>query len=133
MYSWTQKPMPAENLEGKINNRKKKKKKLRLRRRLIPVFLLLLLAYMVFVFLGLRLQLHSINEEIAVLEKRKISLEQEYQSLLAQKEMMSSPAYVEKRAREALGLIKPGEKILLPAKPGEVLPLVQEGREEIAD
>ncbi|HHX51030.1 MAG TPA: septum formation initiator family protein [Clostridia bacterium] len=133
MYSLTKRSFPPENLERIADSRKKKKRKIRFRRRLVPVLLVLVLAYMVFVFAGLRLQLNGVDQEIMALQEKKVTLEQEYQSLLAQKEMISSSAYVEKRAREALGLIKPGEIVLVPAKPGEAMPLVLEGREEITD
>jgi len=38
--------------------------------------------------------------------------------LRKQVEQLNSEAYIEREAREKLGLVKPGEKIILEARPG---------------
>ena len=108
--------MPAENLEGKLITARRKK---RLRRRLIQ-FSAVAFGLHGVCFLGLRLQLHSINEEIAVLEKKKFRWNRSTSPCWPKNDEQSR--LCGKRAREALGLIKPGEKILLPPKPGGSAP-----------
>lgn len=112
---------------------KKKPKKNRLFSRLRTLLLLAVVMYILGVFGGLKLELYRADNQIFELQQRKEQLLAEHEQLLKEKEKLNNPAYIERRARESLGLIKPGEKILTPAKPGQVLSLKLEGIDEIGD
>ena len=62
-----------------------------------------------------------------------MALQLEKNQLEKQKELVQDEKYVEKLARENLGLVKPGEKLILLAEPGEVMPLEMDENAEIYD
>lgn len=100
----------------------------------LPTLLILLVAgYVLVAYGGLKLELHRADTQILALEQERELLLEEHQRLLDQKERLNDPIYIERRAREALGFIKPGEKVLVTAKPGEVMSLKLEGIDEIGD
>ncbi|HHW06877.1 MAG TPA: septum formation initiator family protein [Clostridia bacterium] len=113
------------------SSRQKGQKKTRARWRSLIV--LAVVFYILATLVGLKLELYQADRQLLELQQRKEQLLAEHQQLLQDKEKLNSPAYIERRAREALGLIKPGEKILTPAKPGQVLPLQLKGIDEIGD
>jgi len=78
-------------------------------------------------------KIDKVNHEIENLEMKKMALELEKNKLEEQKKMVQGEKYVEKLARENLGLIKPGEKLILLAEPGEVMPLDADENAEIRD
>lgn len=87
-----------------------KSKETRPRRRLLPLIVGAVLFLAVAVSFGIR------QSEVLAAKKRLASLEQEIQhyraineTLLDQVEMLKSGEYIEKTAREKLGLVKPGE------------------------
>jgi cell division protein FtsB len=114
-----------------ITQPKKKRKRTKFRWR--PLLLFLVGIYALVAFVGLKWELKEADAQIMALEEKKASLLAEQQQLLEEKEKLNNPVYIERRAREALGLIKPGEKILVPAEPGQVLSLKLEGIDEIGD
>ncbi len=83
---------------------------------LILVFVLL--AFVRFAWEGYKLD-KEIHAYLIQLEEAKIINAQ----LLAEVELAQDPIYIEKLARERLGLVKTGEKVVMPAKPGYVMPL----------
>lgn len=101
--------------------------------RLRTLLLLAVVIYILGIFGGLKLELYRADNQILELQQRKEQLLAEHEQLLKEKEKLNNPAYIERRARESLGLIKPGEKVLTPAKPGQVLSLKLEGIDEIGD
>ena len=60
----------------------------------------------------LRVEIESLQREIAALELRNKQLEEEIAN-------WQSPEYVERAAREELGLVKPGETVYILAQPAE--------------
>lgn len=78
-------------------------------------------------------KINQYDAQIEALERQKNAVLAEQKRLLEQKELVMSPEYVEKLARENLGLVKPGEKVVLFAEPGEVMPLKEEGKTELYD
>jgi len=58
----------------------------------------------------LRLEIESLRREIAAIELRNKQLEDEIEN-------WQSPEYVERVAREELGLVKPGERVYVIAQP----------------
>lgn len=91
------------------------------------------LAYMIFSFGRLYLKVSQADQEIARLEQQRQELQQQQKELEAQIEMLHDDRYIQKLAREKLGLVMPGEAIVIPGQPGKVLPLVEEPVGEILD
>lgn len=112
---------------------KKKPQKKKFFSRLPTLLLLAAVIYILGIFGGLKLELYRADNQISELQQRKEQLLAEHEQLLKEKEKLNNPVYIERRARESLGLIKPGEKVLTPAKPGQVLSLKLEGIDEIGD
>jgi cell division protein FtsB len=71
--------------------------------------------YGLFVLAGQQLELSAVNREAEATRVRLEQLRQANQSLAAEKEKLATPAYVEKLARDELGLVKPGEVPYVPA------------------
>ncbi len=82
--------------------------------RWIRVLVLLTAAYFIFLAVGQQFELYTIQRETYSLRGRIAELEQTNKSLADEKSKLSSPAYVEKIAREELGLVKPGEVPYIP-------------------
>ncbi|MDI3280521.1 MAG: septum formation initiator family protein [Bacillota bacterium] len=82
-------------------------------RRALPLWLrwglLLLAAYLCFGYLTGLVSLVRVNAEIRRVEQEIAALERENARLAGQVKYMESPGYVEKVAREELGLVAPGE------------------------
>jgi hypothetical protein len=56
----------------------------------------------------------ELTERKDILEERKIILQQEHKILKNQKDWIDSPEAIEQIAREQLGMVKDGEKHLIP-------------------
>lgn len=86
----------------------------RYRIRWFRVLTLLAAAYFIYLAIGQQFELYTIQRETALLKNRIAELEQSNQSMLQEKKQLSSPAYIEKIARDQLGLVKPGEVPYIP-------------------
>ncbi len=126
-----QEKIPDEKLQ--IRKKQRKKQAPSFFKRLRPLILLAVVVYILLSFGGLQVKMNQVNGQISALEAEKEELLEAQQKLLREKERLDDPIYIERRAREALGFIKPGEKILLPAEPGEAMPLKLDGIEDIRD
>ena len=82
--------------------------------RWLRVLILLAAAYFVFLAVGQQFELYTIQRETLSLKDRINELEHANKSLADEKGKLNSPAYVEKIAREQLGLVKPGEVPYIP-------------------
>lgn len=82
--------------------------------RWIRVLVLLTAAYFIFLAVGQQFELYTIQRETYSLRGRIAELEQSNKALADEKTKLSSPAYVEKIARDELGLVKPGEVPYIP-------------------
>ena len=82
--------------------------------RWIRVLVLLTAAYFIFLAVGQQFELYTIQRETYSLRGRIAELEQSNKALIDEKSKLSSPAYVEKIARDELGLVKPGEVPYIP-------------------
>jgi cell division protein FtsL len=86
----------------------------RYRIRWIRVLVLLTAAYFLYLAAGQQYELYTIHRETYTLKDRIADLEQSNKSLTDEKARLVTPAYVEKIAREQLGLVKPGEVPYIP-------------------
>ena len=82
--------------------------------RWLRVLILLAAAYFVFLAVGQQFELYTIQKETLSLKDRINELEHANKALADEKGKLNSPAYVEKIAREQLGLVKPGEVPYIP-------------------
>ena len=64
-------------------------------------------------------KMYNVQREITNIQEQMNQLKANNDTLKKQLEQLNSEAYIEREAREKLGLVKPGEKIILEAKPGE--------------
>lgn len=78
-------------------------------------------------------KIYKADLQIESLELKKMALELEKAQLEEKKELVQGEKYVEQMARESLGLVKPGEKLILLAEPGEVMPLEIDENMELYD
>ena len=82
--------------------------------RWLRVLILFAAAYFVFLAVDQQFELYTIQRETMSLKDRINELEQSNKALADEKNRLASPSYVEKIAREQLGLVKPGEVPYIP-------------------
>lgn len=103
-----------------LNIRKKapKRKKLKFKLGGPIVVLFVLLGLIVYSFGGQMMEMYNVRHEITQLKEQMDDIKTKNADLSKQIEQLSSDPYIEREAREKLGLVKPGEKVILEAKPG---------------
>lgn len=78
-----------------------------------------IIIYLLFSFAHLSYRLHQTNLQVKVYEDKKKALlaeRERFQELIKQ---LNDDNYIERMAREELGLVKPGETVIIPAVPGQ--------------
>jgi cell division protein FtsB len=88
----------------------------RYRVRWFRLFVLLLAGYGLYVLVGQQTELNAVNREAEATRVRLEQMQQQNKSLVEEKARLGTPAYVEKLARDELGLVKPGEVRYIPAE-----------------
>jgi cell division protein FtsB len=78
---------------------------------------IILLAAAATLFTVRYLEVYRLNREAALLAAMKVSLREQNAVLREEIKLLHTPAYVEKVAREQLGLVKPGEIAVLIVRP----------------
>jgi len=111
---------PVESLapEGRPEQRRSFKLS---KSRLPALVALLLLTYVVVSFCSQFGKLSVLQNDINSIQQQVQELKEKNASLREELHMVQSDAYVEKNAREKLGLIKPGETRVMPVPPGTQL------------
>lgn len=89
---------------------KRMRKKFRLRNLLIVAAVL----YVGYVFVSTQLAMNKIKHEINVKQQELAKLKDKNQKLQDEVDMSKTDSYIEKLARERLGLVKPGEAPVVP-------------------
>ena len=86
-------------------------KPLRKRKRIqwVVVVVCFCLLYVVYSFADQALQLSELRREASNLRAREATLQSDNERLRQEQQLLQTDAYVEKVAREELGLVKPGE------------------------
>jgi len=82
------------------------------------VILLILLGFLFYSFGGQVVEMYNVQKELKNIQAQMDELKSRNADLRKQVEQLNSAAYVEREAREKLGLVKPGEKVILEAKTG---------------
>ena len=88
----------------------------RYRFRWFRLLLLCVMGYFIYILAGQQVQLNSINREKEAAIERLEQLRQAGAGLEEERGQLLQPSYIEKIAREELGLVKPGEVPFVPAK-----------------
>ncbi|SMB89509.1 Cell division protein FtsB [Thermanaeromonas toyohensis ToBE] len=78
--------------------------------------------YLLYSFLHLGINLYQVEKELNFYRQQKAALLAEQARLQEEIQKLNSDTYIERVAREELGFIKPGEKIILPARPAPDIP-----------
>ena len=81
----------------------------RVRIKWFRVLLIMITGYAVYIFGSQHLQYIAVSREAEAARLRLEQLQQVNQCMTYEKQQLSTAAYVEKLAREELGLVKPGE------------------------
>lgn len=92
------------------------KRPVKYRIRWFRLTMLAVVGYCLYVLAGQQVELNAVNREAEATRNRVEQLKQANQTLTDEKARLSTPAYVEKIAREELGLVKPGEVPYIPEK-----------------
>ncbi len=112
--------------------RRRKKRKVRVPRGRKPrrflVFCGLVALFLAALVFPLELRLWLLRGELARLEERRKELLKERAEIQELLRYYASDAYVEEAARRELGLVRPGEALVLPGIPGEVQPPPDPGK-----
>jgi cell division protein FtsB len=91
-------------------------------------------AYIVFSFLVGGYQIWQVKGEIKQLKDRQNILIKQQTNLEKELKSLQDPEMIEKLARESLGMVKPGETLVVPALPGKNIPKPKNVKvEEIQD
>lgn len=92
----------------------------------LPVLLMLfLLGYLAVTFTTQFGRLAGMQKDVRSIQKQIQELEQKNASLREELRMVQSDAYVEKTAREKLGLVKPNETRVIPVPSGSELKKIE--------
>ncbi|WP_434131783.1 Cell division protein FtsL [Sporomusa paucivorans] len=78
--------------------------------------LLIMAGYFCYAVIDQQTELYQIRRETEVVNAQMAQAREVNSRLLAEKENLSTAAYIEKVAREQLGLVKPGEVPYIPAR-----------------
>lgn len=81
----------------------------RYRIRWFRLAVILIVGYSLYRLGNQQLEINAVNREIDATRTRVEQLKQQNKSYTEEKIKLNTPAYVEKLAREGLGLVKPGE------------------------
>lgn len=101
-----------------MKTKTKSKSKYRVKKRFFLLFFIF--AYVAVCFGQQFYRMHNIDQEIDDYLHVKSELIQEQESLKAEIALLENASYIERIAREDLGLIKPGETLLVPGEPGNL-------------
>lgn len=112
-------------------NRKNRKKKKKFKITPFKVIMIALAGYILFSLGQVYWEVIQLNQEVAEYKQEKEELLQEKEELEETIEKIESEEFIERQARERLGLIRPGETIIMPAVSGEVSSVEEPEDDEI--
>ena len=101
---------PVVSSAATAGERRKRRRWLRGRTLLV----MLIIGYCAVLSLRAEWQIHTLNRELAREEAARKELLQLRESLETEKRRLNDPAYLEQVAREELGLVRPGEVLVVP-------------------
>ena len=108
------------------NKEKSKKKKIKIKRksfRFGPVLIVFLLIFGIYNFGQEYFQYVDLKGEVNYYQDKLKSTEADYAAIQGEKSLLYDDSYIEKMARENLGMIKEGETLILPMIQSDALEL----------
>lgn len=90
---------------------KRRKKRIRWSRLLV----LLMLGYFLYMYAGQEQQMRLLDNEIGAAQAHIETLKSQNEAYQRERDLLQTDSYVEKVAREELGLVKPGETPYIPS------------------
>ncbi len=95
--------------------KKKQKGKIVPGRLLVTVLAALFVLYFIYIMIWQQVMLSKKNKEIDALEEKVSAAAQQTEQLKEQLSNMEDPEYIERIAREKLGLVRPNERVFVDA------------------
>lgn len=77
------------------------------------VLLVIAICYVASIFISQQKTLNTYNREVAKYEEKIVEAEETKESLIAMKDNVNSPEYIEEIAREKLDMYLPNEKVYI--------------------
>lgn len=106
-------------LQTKPGKRARPRKAFNVSRSKLPaVVLSLLLVYLVISFCSQFSKLSSMQKDVRNIQQQVLEMQQKNETLREELRLAQSDAYIEKTAREKIGLVKPGETRIVTVVPG---------------
>ncbi|MBF8438193.1 septum formation initiator family protein [Halanaerobiaceae bacterium Z-7014] len=85
----------------------------------IPLFLIILLIIFTYQIIGNQRQINQLESNIERVESEIDETQELNLQLERELSLVDNPDYIERLAREKLGLVKPGEELIIPVKENE--------------
>ncbi len=104
-----------DNLSTEQSSTEKKKRKVNPRRLVSAVVAFVFVAYFVYTMIWQQVVISQKGREIDALEEKIAAAEQQTKRLEKELEDLNDPEYLEKIAREKLGLVRPNERVFVDA------------------
>lgn len=93
----------------------KGKKKINYKRFFISLFVLLFVLYFVYIMIWQQMVISKKSKEIDALEEKINAAQQQTEQLENELNNLNDPEYIERIAREKLGLVRPNERVFVDA------------------
>ena len=77
------------------------------------ILIVLIATYVVSIYVSQQQSLNDYNKQISNYEEKIVAEQETNKSLLAEKDNVNSPEYIEQMAREKLGMYLPNEKVYI--------------------
>lgn len=109
--------------EDPCRSGRRKKPAVKRARRMLVLFFVFLMVYFGSAIVKAQFDLYQANQELRELEEQLFELEVQRDYLEEEREFVESEEYVEFKAKRELGLLKPGETLIILQEPDEVQPV----------
>ncbi len=83
-------------------------------KRLLPLVVILIVIFLSYHIIGNYLEIRNLETEIAEMEERIEEAEKKQEQLGRELQRLDDPEYIERLARRKLGLVRPGEELIIP-------------------
>lgn len=112
----------AENKNNRNRTTEKKAKskgKINIKKLMILAVAVVAAVYFVYVLIWQQIAISSKNREIEALQRQVMSATEESERLSQEVENLNDPEYLERVAREQLGLVRPNERVFVDSNKSE--------------
>lgn len=83
-------------------------------KRLLPLVVIIIVSFLVYHIIGNYLEIRRLESELTEVEERIERAEEKQQELSMELQRLDDPEYIERLARRKLGLVRPGEELIIP-------------------